>query len=122
MQRYEISADGFIEIRVVVDEEERDDNVYNLAAPGIEGHVIGRADVDNNYAPDVDLTRFNAQSLGISRRHAALVKYRDAIHLIDLGSMNGTFINDEQLTPHTAQVLHSGDQIRIASLNLTITQ
>ncbi|MFW5692072.1 MAG: FHA domain-containing protein [Chloroflexota bacterium] len=125
VRRQTINADGTFKLTVV---PELDDAVptpesqFDLKAPGVEGYVIGRADVDTNYAPDVDLTPFDAMKRGISRRHAALVRYRGQVHIIDLGSMNGTFVNGERLAPQNAYALHSGDRISLANLEILISQ
>jgi FHA domain len=46
-----------------------------------------------------------------SSRHAQLVPHGDVIVLEDLGSTNGTYLNDEPL--RGPQPLHPGDRIRI---------
>jgi hypothetical protein len=46
-----------------------------------------------------------------SSRHARLVPHGDVIVLEDLGSTNGTYLNDEPL--RGPQPLHPGDRIRI---------
>lgn len=39
--------------------------------------------------------------------------------IIDLGSTNGTFVNEQRLTPSNPRILNPGDVIRIGSMNLT---
>jgi signal transduction histidine kinase/pSer/pThr/pTyr-binding forkhead associated (FHA) protein len=46
----------------------------------------------------------------ISRRHAEFRPDGDAYRLVDIGSANGTFVNNEQVTD---KVLSSGDQVRV---------
>ena len=46
-----------------------------------------------------------------STRHARLVPHGDVIVLEDLGSTNGTYLNDEPL--RGPQPLHPGDRVRI---------
>ena len=46
----------------------------------------------------------------VSRRHAEIVKDGDRYTLRDVGSVAGTFVNDERVTEHT---LGHGDHIRI---------
>ena len=58
--------------------------------------------------PGVDLT---ISSPAISRRHARILREADGYVLEDLGSSNGTYVNEQKLTGrHT---LKSGDQIRL---------
>lgn len=52
----------------------------------------------------------------VSRRHARLEVIDDQLVLTDLGSTNGTYVNDAQVT---RQVLVSGDQVRIGRYELT---
>lgn len=47
-----------------------------------------------------------------SRRHAAFRWHGCDCFVVDLGSMNGTFVNNERVTQ---QQLHNGDQVRIGS-------
>jgi len=46
----------------------------------------------------------------VSRRHAEVRRLEDAFRLVDLGSANGTFLNDEVVDQSS---LHAGDQIRL---------
>lgn len=48
-----------------------------------------------------------------STRHARIVRQGEILVIEDLGSTNGTFLNDEPL--QGPQPLHSGDRIRIGS-------
>ncbi|PJF23095.1 MAG: hypothetical protein CUN56_02625 [Phototrophicales bacterium] len=116
-----IEAKGQIVIQIVQQDAE-DNPVLQLDSPGVEGYVIGRSDEGSSYQPDIDLTAHNAQSLGLSRRHAALVRYRGYVHVMDLGSMNGTFINGERLLPFDAYALKSGDQVSLANLLIRVLQ
>lgn len=95
---------------------------WQIEAPHIEGYVIGRSDSDAQYAPDIDLTPFHVNQSGISRRHAALVAYRGYVHVVDLDSTNGTFINGERISPSYPYLLKDGDILSIANLDLVIAQ
>jgi len=51
----------------------------------------------------------------VSRRHA-MVTYANGCYLLrDLGSRNGTFLNDKRLEPHSMHILHQHDKIRIGT-------
>jgi phage tail-like protein len=54
----------------------------------------------------------------VSRDHAELRRGPQGYALTDLGSTNGTFLNDAQLSPHVPYLLHSGDRIRIGKFQL----
>jgi pSer/pThr/pTyr-binding forkhead associated (FHA) protein len=91
-------------------------------APAIEGYVIGRSDENSDFTPDIDLTILNAQGKGVSRRHAALVRYQGAMHVLDLQSINGTYINNKRLQANIPYLLHGGDNIRFGTLELLVVQ
>jgi len=86
-----------------------------------ESWVIGRSDSKSSYLPDIDLARYNALTRGVSRRHAALVRYRGGLHVVDLSSANGTFVNGERLQAETPCLLRSGDKLLLGNFNLTFT-
>ncbi len=94
---------------------------FTLRLSDTEGWVIGRSDNKSSYEPDVDLGRYNALSRGVSRRHAALVRYHGRLHIIDLSSANGTFVNGERLKPETPHKLQDGDKLLLGNFNLTFT-
>jgi FHA domain-containing protein len=66
-----------------------------------EGALLGRGD-------DADIVLEDSFA---SSRHARLAPHGDVIVLEDLGSTNGTYLNDEPL--RGPQPLHPGDRIRI---------
>ena len=51
----------------------------------------------------------------VSRRHCRLRQRGGAVFLTDLGSTNGTALNDDTLPPHEEFTLRSGDRIRVGS-------
>jgi hypothetical protein len=72
-------------------------SAYDLS----DGALLGRGD-----QADIVL-----QDSFASSRHARLVPHGDVMVLEDLGSTNGTYLNDEPL--RGPQPLHPGDRIRI---------
>jgi sulfite reductase (NADPH) flavoprotein alpha-component len=52
----------------------------------------------------------------VSRRHARLEIVDNQLVLTDLGSTNGTYVNDARVT---RQVLVSGDRMRVGRFELT---
>jgi hypothetical protein len=73
--------------------------VYDLS----NGALLGRGD-------DADIVLEDSFS---STRHARLIPQGDTIVLEDLGSTNGTYLNEEPLSG--PQPLHDGDRIKIGS-------
>ncbi len=55
----------------------------------------------------------------ISRRHAEMAYVNGQYVLRDLGSSNGTFVNDTRLDPANAHILKSGDSIRFGKVPFT---
>lgn len=51
----------------------------------------------------------------VSRRHAEFRKQGDTYEVVDVGSLNGTYVNKE---PRNAQVLSDGDEIQIGKFRL----
>jgi len=51
----------------------------------------------------------------VSRRHCAVRRSAGGFVLADLGSTNGTAVNDDALPAHEDRVLRSGDRIRVGS-------
>jgi pSer/pThr/pTyr-binding forkhead associated (FHA) protein len=98
------------------------DFAFQFDAPGVEGYVIGRTDEVSALIPDIDLTNAGGRARGISRRHAALVRYHGATHLLDLHSVNGTYLNGKRLQPDVPHPLNSGDELRFGTLDLRIIQ
>ncbi|MGB7338824.1 MAG: FHA domain-containing protein [Phototrophicaceae bacterium] len=84
--------------------------------------IIGRADPAKTHDTDVqiDLTSFNAQHFGVSRKHAQLDAREQPPVLVDLGSYNGTYINGERLTKDIPKILESGDEIQMGRLKMRL--
>lgn len=96
--------------------------VFHLAALDSGGYILGRSGVGSDYVPDIDFAQCNAHQHGVSRRHAALVSLNDALHLLDLDSINGTFVNGKRLRPDVPQPLYAGDTLTLGTLNFVLMQ
>ena len=84
------------------------------------GIVIGRGDEATHYQPDVDLANCGGREKGVSRRHAALVHYHGAPHLIDLSSINGTYLNGQLLAPEQPSALDANNVVRLGTLEMRV--
>ena len=93
------------------------------AATGLELSstvVVGRHDHTLALSPEFDLTPYGAMQAGVSRRHARLFVHDRGLYIQDLGSTNGTFINERQLQPEAPYRLHDGDVIDFADLRVRV--
>lgn len=82
--------------------------------------VIGRFDTQTGEVPDVNLEEFDAQKMGVSRRHAAILVEDDGLKVMDLGSQNSTYINGQKLFAHQTRILRDGDELRLGNLVIRI--
>jgi serine/threonine-protein kinase len=83
-----------------------------------EINLVGRTDPQSNIFPDVDLSRFDPETK-ISRRHARVWREGDTFLVEDLGSVNGTVVNDAvRLGPRQPRPLANGDRLRLGETTL----
>ena len=91
-----------------------------LVLPEQSRFVLGRVNVDQRQAPDVDLTQFNGFEQGVSSRHAALERSDEHLLLIDLDSTNGTYLNRQQLAPHHPAIVQDGAEVQLGKLSFRL--
>ena len=82
--------------------------------------ILGRFDVETKQSPDVGLDDYDAQDLGVSRRHAAILVEDNALKVMDLGSANATYMNGQKLIAHQARILRDGDELRLGRLVMRV--
>lgn len=83
----------------------RDGQVVPVNGPKF---LIGRAS-DCHLRPTSD---------AISRHHCAIVREGDSLVICDLGSRNGTYVNDQRIEGQ--HVLTAGDEIRVGPLQFVV--
>jgi pSer/pThr/pTyr-binding forkhead associated (FHA) protein len=115
-----IPAAGTLEVEVLGDGGSQ--AAFQFSAPGVEGYIIGRSDTKSTFTPDIDLTVYNALQKGLSRRHAALVSYQGIVHVLDLSSVNGTFLNGQRLAPDVPYPIRVGDKLRLGNFNIQLSR
>lgn len=75
--------------------------------------TIGRADPVTGILPDIDLTPVDLNR-SVSRRHAKIVKSgNDYCMLEEIGTVNGTYVNDQRIPTGSPVPIHNGDTIKI---------
>ncbi|MEQ8190645.1 MAG: FHA domain-containing protein [Candidatus Eremiobacterota bacterium] len=75
--------------------------------------IAGRQSPADNIFPDLDLTEVDTDSY-VSRRHLQIIRQGEQYLVEDLGSSNGTFLNEgPRLNPGIQQSLSNGDRIQL---------
>jgi pSer/pThr/pTyr-binding forkhead associated (FHA) protein len=86
-----------------------------------QGLTLGRQVPGSNQLRLLDLTAYEGQEKGVSRVHALLRPLPEGgLGIEDVGSSNGTAVNNSRLLPHTPHRLKSGDLIMIGALEIEI--
>ena len=80
-----------------------------------ESTLIGRQ--GGQLPVDLDIGFYDPEGY-VSRNHARITVTQRRYQITDLGSSNGTFVNEERLTPHVPRLLSHGDQIRLGRVVL----
>lgn len=106
--------------QLIVRVSNSDNAVFYIETPNTEGYVIGRSDDVSSYMPDIDLVNFDARQKGVSRRHSALVRFQGVTCVVDLNSVNGTFVDGQRLPPDAPHPIGKSCEITLGTLNLTI--
>jgi CRP-like cAMP-binding protein len=75
--------------------------------------TIGRADPVTGILPDIDLTPVD-DNRSVSRRHAKIIRTGDEYHVLEeVGTVNGTYVNEQRIPTGVPVTLHSGDHLKI---------
>jgi hypothetical protein len=82
--------------------------------------VLGRMDVANVQQPDIDLTPYGALAKGVSRLHAVIYRGANSLMLFDLGSSNGTYLEEVRLSKDEPHSLHNGDAVRLGYMQMHV--
>lgn len=91
-----------------------------LPLPGSGDFIIGRVSEGQSILPDIDLEPFEGFEAGVSRLHVQLHIGDDGINIMDLGSSNGTQLNNNPLLPQKKHPLKHKDLIRLGRLSLQV--
>lgn len=78
--------------------------------------TIGRADPVTGILPDVDLTAVDTNR-SVSRRHAKIIRSGEEYMVLEeVGTVNGTFVNEQRIPTGVPVTIHNGDLIKIGLL------
>lgn len=80
--------------------------------------TIGRADPVTGILPDVDLTPVDTNR-SVSRRHAKIIRSGEDYHVLEeVGTVNGTYVNDQRIPTGVPVTLHNGDLLKIGLISM----
>jgi pSer/pThr/pTyr-binding forkhead associated (FHA) protein len=80
--------------------------------------TIGRADPVTGILPDIDLTPVDTNR-SVSRRHAKILHSSGEYHVLEeVGTVNGTYVNDQRIPTGVPVTLHDGDMIKIGLISM----
>ena len=82
-----------------------------------DGMEIGTV---SDSAFSIDLSPFAARTAGVSRRHARIEPCIDGLRITDIGSTNGTRVNDRSISPHLPHPLRDGDLVCLGNLEFIL--
>jgi hypothetical protein len=95
-------------------------NSVSLVLHPTERVLLGRVGENEAGERVFDLSPYDAHQQGVSRVHAVISQTGHTLTLTDLGSTNGTFINDQRLVAHQPRILRDGDYLRLGSLAVQV--
>ncbi len=82
--------------------------------------LVGRLDAAHGIFPELDMTTDGGLEQGISRRHARIYTREGTCFVEDLDSTNGTFLNEERVTPYLPYAFRDGDLLMFGTMRLKV--
>jgi hypothetical protein len=82
--------------------------------------TLGRVSDNQAIMPDIDLTPYQAFANGVSRIHAVIKRNDKRVSVMDLGSSNGTYMNNERITPNVEIPIGHNDLLSLGKLKIQI--
>ena len=91
-----------------------------ILVENVDSFVLGRSPVDTSDENFLDLTKFGALRLGVSRRHARISYSEDSFLVEDLHSSNGTRLDQKRLKPDVTYPLSNNSVILLGGLRINV--
>ncbi len=82
--------------------------------------LVGRLDAAHGIFPELDMTTDGGLEQGVSRRHARIYTREGMCFVEDLDSTNGTFLNEERVTPYLPYAFRDGDLLMFGTMRLKV--
>lgn len=82
--------------------------------------LVGRLDAAHGIFPELDMTTDGGLEQGVSRRHARIYTREGTCFVEDLDSTNGTFLNEERITPYLPYIFRDGDLLMFGTMRLKV--
>ena len=97
-----------------------EEEVINI--PDQSEFTIGRIVEGQVITPDVDLNPYGAYDKGVSRLHATIRidQEMNKIHIIDLGSANGSSVNGFEIPANSEVPLNHGDILSLGKFSMKV--
>jgi pSer/pThr/pTyr-binding forkhead associated (FHA) protein len=89
----------------------------SLALP--QPMTLGRGSA-TNFSTFLDLTDLGGVQHGVSRHHAQLRRDSNRLMIQDLGSTNGTFLNELRLIAHKDYLVQHCARVRLGTLDVVL--
>ena len=83
--------------------------------------LVGRLDAAHGIFPELDMTTDGGLEQGVSRRHARIYTRDGTCFVEDLDSTNGTFLNDERVTPYLPYAFRDGDMLMFGTMRIKVS-
>jgi hypothetical protein len=85
-----------------------------------QSYTIGRLNPKTGDRPEIDLTNHQADQHGVSRQHARFIYERNRLTILDLGSANRTYLNNQEVGDRQSRLVRDGDEIRLGGLVMKV--
>ena len=85
----------------------------------VSDHTFTRAVITVGRSPECDLV-LPGDEVRVSRQHVRVERREGGYLLVDLGSRNGTLLNDNQIPPSSTHPLNEGDVVKMGTVELII--
>lgn len=86
----------------------------------IDEICLGRRDISRGVFPDLDLAPDGGLAEGVSRNHARIYQKDNHLFVEDIGSANGTYLNNHRIIPYLPYQLRQRDSLQLGTLQVLV--